>query len=231
MGALGQCLCAAELWRAAGLSEDSWKGCPFPTAVRNLRFGRGEHLYHQGDPVEGAFSLLSGLVVHERVDENGELVILRLLSPGSLFPYSGLFGPSAHHSSARALSAVTVCFVPTAALVGAVAANPRLGLALLQRGCEELRHNEDAIFRLCCNGVPERLMAVLESLAERMGERLSGGDVALTLPVSWRELAAMVGSGPEVVSRQLRRLSGEGRLSYRGHRVVLHRTLALRACS
>ncbi|MGE5503956.1 MAG: Crp/Fnr family transcriptional regulator [Actinomycetota bacterium] len=206
-------------------------GCPFPKAWCNRRLDKGEHLYHQGDPVEGIHVLLSGLVAMERVDEDGQFAILRIVEPGALLPHSGLLGRELHNGSARALTPVQACLVSTATVKAAIADDPLLGLNLLQRGCEELRRSEDAIFRLCCGDLSERVMGVLEMLAGQLGEGQSDGDVALTLPISWREVGAMVGSRSEVISRLLRRLSADRRLSFRGHRVVLHRARpAMRAC-
>jgi CRP-like cAMP-binding protein len=208
--------------RRAPLREVVGQCCPFPALSSRFALGKGKCLFHQGDWVDGAYSLASGMVALERVDEHGELVIIKILHPGAFFPCANLLDGGPHESSARALTDLTGCFVPAQRLNAALRADPNIGLALLKLSSAEIRENEDAIFRLCSSDLPDRVMSTLTSLAEEVGGRDTNGDLSVTLPVSWRDLAAMVGTGPEVISRLLRRLADSGRLSFQGRRVTIH---------
>lgn len=194
-------------------------GCPLPHSVAELAFAKGHHLFHQGDPVHGAYSLTTGLVALERVDENGDMVILRLLRPGALFPCADLFADGQHGTGARALTDAVACFVPLDRL-GAALSQPAVRTALLRHGCEEARQSEDAIFRLCSSDLSHRILALLNDLAAE-GQTAADGTRSLLLPLSWRDIAAMVGTSPEVLSRTLRRLAEEGRLAFNGRYVTL----------
>lgn len=196
--------------------------CPFPQLANRVTIGRGETLYHQGDRVSGSFSLASGMVALERVDENGALVILKILQPGAFFPCSNLLGEALHETSARALTDVTGCFVPVERLSAALREDPSVSMALLRLSSAEIREHEETIFRLYSTDLPDRVLTALMTLADEMGAREINGDITLTLPISWRDMAAMVGTGPEVISRLLRRLSNAGRISFRGRQVTLH---------
>lgn len=188
-------------------------GCAFPQSVAELSFAKGQHLFHQGDPVRGAFSLTSGLIAVERVDEDGDVVILKILHEGAFFPCADLFADGVHANGARAVTPAMVCFVPSERLDAALA-DPSVGRAILRRGAEEARENEEIIFRLCASDLGERLLAVLEALAGDDGR-------TVTLPIAWRELASMIGTSPEVMSRLLKRLSEAGKLSVAGRVVTL----------
>lgn len=194
-------------------------GCPLPRAVAELSFAKGRHLFHQGDAVRGAYSLTAGLVAMERVNESGEIVIIRLLRPGALFPCADLFADGVHGTGARALSDTEICFIPLDRLNSALA-EPTVRTALLRHGCEEARQSENAIFRLCAGHLAERVLALLDELAAEV-EPAIDGTRSLTLPLSWRDVAAMVGTSPEVLSRTLRRMSDEGRLTFAGRYVTL----------
>ncbi|MDO8607181.1 MAG: Crp/Fnr family transcriptional regulator [Phaeospirillum sp.] len=200
--------------------------CPFPQLSSRFSVGRGQNLFHQGDRVGGSFSLASGMVALERVDVNGALVILKILQPGAFFPCANLLGESRHETSARALSDVTGCFVPVERLTTALREDPAIGIALLKLSSAEIRENEETIFRLYSTDLPDRVLTALMTLADEMGAREDNGDITLTLPISWRDMAAMVGTGPEVISRLLRRLSDAGRISFRGRKVTLHHAAA-----
>lgn len=194
-------------------------GCPLSRGLAELAFPKGRHVFHQGDAVRGAYSLTSGLVALERVDENGEMVILRLLRPGALFPSADLFADGQHGTGARALTDAVACFVPLDRLDAALA-QPLVRKALLRSGCEEARQSEEAIFRLCAGDLAERILALLHDLTADT-PAAPDGTRSLTLPLSWRDIAAMVGTSPEVLSRTLRRLAEDGRLAFNGRYVTL----------
>ncbi|WP_231849023.1 Crp/Fnr family transcriptional regulator [Paramagnetospirillum magneticum] len=198
------------------------KRCPFPTLSSRFSLAKGKNLYHQGDLVGGAYSLATGMVALERVDEDGDLVILKILHPGSFFPCANMLGGNFHESAARALTDISGCFVPAERLTTALHDDPSVGLALLKLSAAEIRENEDAIFRLCSADLPDRVLSTLSALAAETGGHESNGDLSLDLPMSWRDLAAMVGTGPEVISRLLRRLADAGHLSFQGRHVTLH---------
>lgn len=194
-------------------------GCPLTRTVAEVAFDRGRHLFHQGDMVRGAYSLTSGLVALERVNEAGEMVIIRLLRPGAFFPCADLFADGLHGTGARALTPAVACFVPLDRLESSLT-NPGVRNALLRHGCDEARQNENTIFRLCCGHLAERILALLDDLADETPPA-ADGTRSLTLPLSWRDIAAMLGTGPEVLSRTLRRLADERRLAFNGRYVTL----------
>ncbi|MBX9633675.1 MAG: Crp/Fnr family transcriptional regulator [Magnetospirillum sp.] len=194
-------------------------GCPIPHAVAEIAFPKGSHLFHQGDHARGGFSLTSGLVAQERVNEDGDMVILKLLQPGAFFPCADLFTDGLHTTGARALTDVSVCFIPTDRLIASMA-DPAIRAIILRRGGEEARESESIIFRLCAADLGERIMAVLQQLAASEPCNDHGRQV-LNLPLSWRDVAAMVGTSPEVLSRTLRKLAENGRIAFAGRRVTL----------
>lgn len=210
---------------AAAIGRAPGAGCPFPNPVIDRAWSRGEHLFHQGEPVKGAFSLRAGLVALERVDEHGDLVVIKLLKPGAFFPCSDLFSDGHHANSARALTDAVACFVPADRLGSLLSSNPRMGLEIAKRGCGEARDNEDLIFRMASGDLGERVLALLESLADEAGA------ATFTLPLQWRDLASMVGTSPEVMSRLMRKMAEAGRVAVSGRTVTLlpHRNLERRA--
>ncbi|MBC7908843.1 MAG: Crp/Fnr family transcriptional regulator [Rhodospirillaceae bacterium] len=193
--------------------------------MAEITFARGHNLFHQGDPVRGGFSLTAGLVALERVNEDGEMVILKVLRGGAFFPCADLFTDGLHAAGARALTDVSTCFIPTDRLMASMA-DPAIRALILRRGGEEARESENVIFRLCVADLSERIMAVLRQFAETE-HRNDDGSLVLTLPLSWRDVAAMVGTSPEVLSRTLRKLAETGRLSFNGRRVTLFDELSL----
>ncbi|CUW37540.1 putative cAMP-binding protein [Magnetospirillum sp. XM-1] len=185
---------------------------------------RGSRLFHEGDQITGVFKLVGGLVALERVDEDGNLIILKILRPGALFPCSGLLCDGLHNLAARAITDISTQFIPMDRIVEAIRNDPSIGLGLIKLSATEIQENENAIFRMCTVGLSERVLDILTILAEELGDRDSDGDLHLTLPMAWSDVAAMVGSGPEVMSRILRVLAKGGRLSFKRRHIIIYQT-------
>lgn len=193
-------------------------GCPFPHAVARLYFDKGGYLFHQGDALRGAFHLNSGLVALERVDEDGRLVVLKVLRSGALFPCADLFAEIPHGTTARALTDTRACFIPRERVLSAMA-DAATRLALLRCCAQEARDSENAIFRLCAGDLGDQILAALQAVLDEPHEE--DGCLHGILPLCWRDLAAMVGTSPEVMSRTIRRLSKSGRLNVAGRAITL----------
>lgn len=194
-------------------------GCPFPHAVARLYFDKGGYLFHQGDALRGAFHLNSGLVALERVDEDGRLVVLKVLRPGALFPCADLFAAIPHGTTARALSDSRACFIPRDRMLSAMA-DAATRLALLRCCAQEAHDSENTIFRLCAGDLSDQIIAALHAVLDERREE--DGCLHGILPLCWRDLAAMVGTSPEVMSRTIRRLSKSGRLKVEGRAISLN---------
>lgn len=181
-----------------------------------VSFAEGAVLYRQGDEARGAYSLTSGMVALEHVDEEGASSILRFVSAGAFFPCGDLFGQGVHVASARAVTAVSACFIPSDRIVAALA-DPKVRVSLMRSGCDEAHENERIMMRLSSTDLTERLLALLAEFGD--GKK---ADATVLVPVPWRDIAGMIGTSPEVLSRLLRRLGELRRITVEGRKVTIH---------
>jgi CRP/FNR family transcriptional regulator len=195
--------------------------CRFAGRTCMARAPRKGFLFHEGDPVRGVFILTTGILALERVTERGDLVIVRLVRPGDLFPYVDPTAGEAHTSTARALGDATACFIPQERVAEAMREAPRFGLAMIRLGSSLMRQSEDSVLRLCSSEFSELVVGELETLADQLGRATAQGERVFTLPMPWRDFASMVGITPESLSRLLKRLAKAGRIAVRGHEVTL----------
>ncbi|WP_291723854.1 Crp/Fnr family transcriptional regulator [Magnetospirillum sp. 64-120] len=195
------------------------KNCPFHNASTPFHFERDGFLFHQGDEVRAAIHLSAGLVALERVDEDGKLVVLKVLRPPALFPCADLFAEVPHASTARALTDGHGCLIPAEQILSSMD-DPATRSLLLKCSAAEARDSEDAVFRLCSGDLSEQVMAALSLVIEE--QRADDGAIHGVLPLCWRDVAAMVGTSPEVMSRTLRKLEDKGRLKVKGRAVTLN---------
>ncbi|GEM_PF-2917222 len=161
-------------------------------------------LFHQGDACRGIYYLQSGMASLQRVDDQGAFIIFGLIKPGGFFSWSDVLGRGLHRNSAQAVGVAKATFVPREAFLEAMRRDPQAFSDTMEQASREMQDYEDTIFRLCTADVPERLYWTLRRLAG--AERSHGKAIEFKSPVLKRELAAMIGTSPEGISRGIRRL-------------------------
>lgn len=183
------------------------------TQVRYLR--KGSLLFLEGEPVRALFAVRKGAIKVYKLDPEGrKQVVLHVEGPGRVLAEVVLFlDRPTYPASAEALEDSEVLAIPKERFFRLVEARPPLAWALvryLARRQEQLLHLLD---RLLFHQVRERLC---EYLLQRLAQEGQG----FRLPTN-PELAALLGTVPEAISRNLGQLYREGLIRLRGRRVEI----------
>ncbi len=111
----------------------------FQETGRTVSLRRGEILFREGEAPEGVYLLKAGRVELSIEASDGRSMTTRMVRRGQFFGLEALFANSGHDSTARALGAATVSFVPRAEFFAFLDANPDVGLRILLVLSEDLR--------------------------------------------------------------------------------------------
>lgn len=188
----------------------------------------GEPIYFEGDSCEGVFCVEAGLVGVRKSDSDGNSVLLRLAAPGDTLGYRAFLASENHHTSAEALATSRLCFIPRTGLRGLLAENPALGLRFLQHATSDLDDTELKLLQSAAGSARARLVHVLLVLREQMQIPMNdAGGAAFTLPISRQDLASMIRSRPETLSRTIRQMETEGAVHFDGRDVRIPSVEAL----
>ncbi|RTG97446.1 Crp/Fnr family transcriptional regulator [Thermus scotoductus] len=191
--------------------------------ARARRLKRGEVLFLEGEPVHSLFVVEKGLIKVYKLDPEGrKQVVLHLEGPGRVLAEVALFlDRPTYPASAEALEESQVLAIPKERFFQLAEARPPLARALLRylaRRQGQLLHLLD---RLVFHEVRERL-------AEYLLETLATEGQGFLLPTN-SELAALLGTVPEAVSRNLGELYRQGLIRLQGRRVYVDRLEDLRS--
>lgn len=183
------------------------------------RYVPGEIIYNQGDECVGIFCIESGLVGIRRLDENGNSTLLRLANPGETVGYKSFLRKTLYSSSAEALVASHICLVDRAVVRGLLQKNPELGLSFLDHSLHDLAQVEDRYIENVTSRAKTRLLHMLLALYERFGMETEEGAYLIELPISRQDLAGLIGTAPETMSRTIHRIQTEGLAQFDGRTV------------
>ncbi|NLC55861.1 MAG: Crp/Fnr family transcriptional regulator [Armatimonadetes bacterium] len=187
--------------------------------VRVQAFTRRQVVFAQGAPAEAVYLLAEGMVELVRREGTRETILL-VLTPGD-FIGEPLEDPSQGHPvQARALEASIVCSIARPELEAILLAHPALAWRLLTWLSRNTSQAYTRIHALASCEVPEKLLGLLRHLADRHGVPTQEG---LEIPVrlTQHELAALIGSCREAVSRGLKALRARGLISVNSRYITL----------
>lgn len=170
-------------------------------AVRT--FQHGQNIYVQGDSADGVYCLEGGVVTLRRTDVNGNAMLVGMAHAGETIGYRDFFARGEYTATAQAVEPVRVCFLARETLDALLRRNPALGLRFLVRVSEDLNHTETMMLQNATLSVRTRMAHLLLSLKDRYGEVDDGGTLVIRLPLSRQDIASMLGTRPETISRAI----------------------------
>ncbi|MCF1716724.1 Crp/Fnr family transcriptional regulator [Flavihumibacter sp. RY-1] len=189
------------------------------TNRRIQHYKKGELLFREGDPVEGVFFMIKGVVkVHKHWTEDKELII-RFARDHDILGHRGLSGSSEPYPiSATALSPVTVCFIPLDFFRVTGTVNTNFLYEFMIFMADELRLSEQRMRDLAHLQVKVRTARDLLMLEKKFGKDAEG---FIGFTISRQDLAAYVGTAYETVYRLLLEFTEEKLIKTDGKRIGL----------
>jgi len=180
-------------------------------AISVSRYGDRQTVFQEGNPALAVFCVRSGIVKLSKTSATGDPLIIRLLGRGRLLGYRPLLSGEPFAASAEAVGELELCTIPGDYFHRLLAQSPGFCARLLALMARELRVSEELLLALAHENVRTRTVRQLLAFLADTGMGLESG-AAVTVPLLRRELAQMVGTSPETLSRVLHRLAREGAL-------------------
>jgi CRP-like cAMP-binding protein len=180
------------------------------------QINKGEIIVSEGDEGEGFFVIAEGRVKVFKVSTEGKEQILHIFGPGQPFGEVPVFTGQRFPANAQAIDKTRVLFFPRASFVNLISANPSLALNMLAIMSKKLRQFAVQIENLSLKEMPARLASYLVFLADEQNK-----DDSVTLKISKGQLASILGTIPETLSRVFAKLSGQKLINVEGKKITL----------
>jgi CRP-like cAMP-binding protein len=181
----------------------------------------GQTLYRQGDTCAGVYIVERGTVAERRDDAQGNSAVIRLRHAGDTLGYRDYFTGNTCSNSAVALADCSICFIPRHSVRALLDRNPSLGLRFLRRLADDLTSAEDTILRNVALPMRQRLVHLLLTLKDHYGEMGEDGVLRMELPLARQEIASILGSRPETITRTIHGLEEDGVAVFSGRAVIV----------
>ena len=185
-----------------------------------IRLGRGEILFREGDDGDSIYVVIEGKIKLGRTAADGRENLLALLGPGQMFGELSLFDPGPRAATASAVTDTTLLGLAHADLLPWLTGRPEVARALLLQLAQRLRRSNDTLADLVFADVPGRVAKQLLDLSDRFGVPSDEG-VRVVHDLTQEELAQLVGASRETVNKALADFVARGWIRLEQRSVVL----------
>ena len=195
----------------AGLPEADLENIAAVAVVKSL--GKGDYLFHEGEPSFGFYIVQRGAVNVHRVSSAGKEQVIHIFRAGESFAEATLATDKGYPADARASEAAQVLLVQKSGFLALLKRHPELALRMLSSMSIHLRVLVGQLEDLTLKDVETRLA---NWLVKRCPDSAGQKPVTVQLTTTKRLLAAELGTGSETFSRTLAKFREQGLIEVDG---------------
>jgi CRP-like cAMP-binding protein len=196
----------------AGLSEDARERVL--RSARRHRYGRGEVIFHEGDPADSMHLLLAGHVSVRVTTPRGDSAILTVLGPGATFGEMALLSEQPQRSATvAALESADTLTLLKDQLVRLRRDDPVIDRFLIQVLLGYVRRQDERLLEALYVPADKRVLRRLLALARTYGDGSPAVSRGVVVPVTQDNLAGMAGSTRPTTNQVLQAAADAGAIS------------------
>lgn len=206
----------------ANLTEDEM--IRVRSELRIREYAKRDVVLQKGGVGDSLLFLLSGQLQVIDITEDGRAIGLRMLAPGDFFGEIAVINGSIRTASVVALSAVLVALLPRATALHLFSHSPSVANQMLRFLAEKVQRDSQFRALLSIHNTAKRIYTFIELIKEKAPDDV---DVVENLPTH-QDIANMINTSRETVTRTLLLLAQQGIVKKGGHRLIIVNPEALK---
>ncbi len=204
----------------SGLSEDELR--QVRSIIVDKFYSKGKTVFTEGDEATGFYIVAAGKVKIFKLSLEGKEKILHIYGPGHPFGEVPVFAGSRFPANAETLLKSHLFFLPRKRFIDLIGTNPSLAINMLGVMSMRLREFAFQIESLSLKEVPGRLAGYLLYLYKDQNPTHPVPGNRVTLTISKGQLASLLGTIPETLSRIFAKMSQQNLISVKGKEIDLN---------
>jgi CRP-like cAMP-binding protein len=183
------------------------------------KFPRDAVIFEDGSLGDYMYLIQEGQVKITKMSEDGREKILEILGPGDFTGEMALLDREPRSASVKTTTACVLLALSRQDFLGLLKQNHELTLELIRELARRLREADEQIRGLSFERVESRARRLLARLAKE--KHATRTDRMATAPITHQQLADLVGTSRETITRVVKELKDEGWLEQEGKRYLV----------
>lgn len=163
------------------------------------------YVFMQDDPLDRVFFIHSGKVKIYKTDFSGKEQLISVLEAGEMFPHAGFFRQGSYPAHAEIMEEANLIVIPIDKFEEILITYPELCVKLFKVLGEKIVDLQGRLEAQVLHNTYEQIILLLIRLCKSNGDR-ENDQFKLTTQFTNRELANMIGTSRETVSRTINHL-------------------------
>lgn len=160
------------------------------------------YIFMQDDPLDRVFFIHSGKIKICKTDQSGKEQLISVLEPGEMFPHAGFFRKGNFPAHAEVMEDTKLIVIPIDKFEEILISYPELCIKLFKVLGEKIVDLQGRLEAQVLHNTFEQIILLRIRLCKSNGEMV-GERYKLTTQFTNRELANMIGTSRETVSRTI----------------------------
>ena len=190
--------------------------------ISDKEYKKGQLIFSEGDEGVGFYLVISGRVKVYKLSPEGKEQIMHIFGPGQPFAEVPVFEGSRYPANAEAMERCKLFFFPKKAFISLIQENPSLSINMLASLSQRLKQFSNLIESLSLKEVPGRLASYLLYLSDR-----NGSIDEFQLDIAKSQLASLLGTIPETLSRIFAKMDSKKLVEINGPRITILNRIGL----
>lgn len=182
---------------------------PILDIAKSRTHRRGSHIFMQDEPLINVYFIHGGKVKIYKTDFHGKEQIVNVLQTGDMFPHQGFFRQDNYPAHAEALEDANLIYIPINSFENFLITHPEICVKLFRVLGDIIVDLQNRLEEKILHNTYEQIIMLLLRLAKNYGNKISENRTQITAQFTNRELANMIGSSRETVSRTLTQLRNQ----------------------
>lgn len=184
------------------------------------KYKKGSIIFMEGDKGEAFYFIEYGKIKISKSSKDGKELILNIYGENHVFAEVTIFNETNYPATAEVLEDAVVGVIRNNDLEKLIKYNAEMGLNLIKILCKRLFNAQMKLKQLALNDTYSRTADTLLRLSQNLAVERNGR-IEFDLELSRQELANMIGTARETVSRVLSRFKKEGSIDIIGKKIVI----------
>lgn len=183
---------------------------PLAELTESLTYEKDSFIFLKDEPLTHVYFILEGEVKIFRTNPDGKEQIVNMLKSPDMFPHQGLFRQGNYPANAQVTKETKLLSISIANFEEFLIVYPSVSMKMFRILSEIIFDLQNRLEERMLFSVYDQIIMQLLRLANKHGQRISDHEMKISLQLTNQDLANMIGSSRETVSRTISLLRKEG---------------------
>src|SRR5690625_2517236 len=182
---------------------------PIVEIAGSKKYETGTMIFMQDEPMTDVYFIQEGKINIYKTDYEGKEQIVNVLQKDDMFPHQGFFRKGNYPAHAEVLEEAILVNIPILSFENFLLTHPEISIKMFRVLSDMIIDLQSRLKEKMMYTMYDQILLLLLRLAKKNGEKINEHEYRITIQFTNSQLANMIGTSRETISRTLTQLRKE----------------------